>query len=355
MPSDLMTKSMKIILDNQHQSGAYVACPNFDTYKYCWLRDGSFIANAMDTSGQYESAGKFFDWVDQVINKQDKKVENLVNASKMKDTLLNSDYLPTRYTLEGLEVEDEWPNFQLDGYGTWLWALAEHVKTTGEKSLIEKYRKSISITVSYLAHFYGIANYDCWEENGDKVHTSTLSCIYGGLRSISVFPGFSAAGEIADEIKQFVVENCVLHSRLVKYIGTDIVDASLLWAAVPFKLLEPDDVIMKNTVSAIESDLLHDGGVHRYALDTYYGGGEWILLSCWLGLYYAEAGERDKALRILEWVEHTANENGEFPEQVLTHVNNKEFIEKWQSLWGDVATPLLWSHAMYIDLKHNLS
>ena len=38
---------------------------------------------------------------------------------------MSPQYLPTRYTLDGeLEPEvDDWPNFQLDGYGTWLWAL----------------------------------------------------------------------------------------------------------------------------------------------------------------------------------------------------------------------------------------
>jgi len=29
--------------------------------------------------------------------------------------------------------------------------------------------------------------------------------------------------------------------------------------------------------------------MHRYADDTYYGGGEWVLLATWLGWYYVEA------------------------------------------------------------------
>jgi NHL repeat/Glycosyl hydrolases family 15 len=50
--NDLYQRSILIILQNQSPSGAYIASPNFPTYAYCWLRDGSFIAHAMDRTGQ---------------------------------------------------------------------------------------------------------------------------------------------------------------------------------------------------------------------------------------------------------------------------------------------------------------
>jgi GH15 family glucan-1,4-alpha-glucosidase len=40
--------SVAAILRNQHPSGAIVASPDFSQYQYCWLRDGSFIAHALD-------------------------------------------------------------------------------------------------------------------------------------------------------------------------------------------------------------------------------------------------------------------------------------------------------------------
>jgi len=46
----------------------------------------------------------------------------------------------------------------------------------------------------------------------------------------------------------------------------------------------------------IEADLRQGGGVHRYATDTYYGGGEWVLLTAWLGWYYTKIGANEKAL-----------------------------------------------------------
>ena len=36
--------------------------------------------------------------------------------------------LPARFTFAGEDGTDEWWDFQLDGYGTWLWALVEHLE-----------------------------------------------------------------------------------------------------------------------------------------------------------------------------------------------------------------------------------
>ena len=57
--TDLFQRSVEIILQNQSATGAYLASPNFDTYRYCWFRDGAFIAYAMNLAGEHESAQRF--------------------------------------------------------------------------------------------------------------------------------------------------------------------------------------------------------------------------------------------------------------------------------------------------------
>lgn len=352
--TNLYLKSIEVIENNQHPSGAYVASPSFDTYKYSWLRDGSFIAYSMDIAERYNSADKFHDWVDRVISVKTDKVNELLYKMKNKIELGNQDYLPTRYTLEGIAAEDDWPNFQLDGYGTWLWALTEHIVHTGKYELLARYRQSIDLTVRYLSGFWMLPNYDCWEEFGDKVHTATLSCIYGGLVSINKLLKNQDIESTAHKIKEYIYSSCTKNDRLVKFIGTDIVDSSLLWAAVPFEVFEVDSVIIKETVREIEAKLCHNGGVHRYEHDTYYGGGEWLLLSCWLGWYYAETGDMAKAKDQLMWVKKNTADDGEMPEQVSYHVNDESYIQQWIDRWGQSAKPLLWSHAMYIVLADKL-
>ncbi|MCK9906095.1 hypothetical protein MXD81_09950, partial [Microbacteriaceae bacterium K1510] len=110
---------------------------------------------------------------------------------------------------------------------------------------------------------------------------------------------------------------------------------------------------MIQTVHTIERDLCIGYGVHRYRGDTYYGGGIWLLLSAWLGWYYARTGERERAVDVLRWLESKWTENG-LPEQLQEHLFSPEAYSKWIDRAGQPATPLLWSHAMYLILACEL-
>jgi GH15 family glucan-1,4-alpha-glucosidase len=106
-------------------------------------------------------------------------------------------------------------------------------------------------------------------------------------------------------------------------------------------------------VAEIEDRLVR-GGVHRYATDTYYGGGEWLLLAGLLGWHYAEVGRTDDAWAKLCWMAAQARPGGELPEQVAAHLLAPEREQEWIDRWGPSACPLLWSHAMYVTLAVEL-
>ena len=95
MPS-LYEKSIQIIKKGQYESGAYIASPNFPTYQYCWLRDGSFTAYAMDRAGEYSSADAFFRWVGRTIQKHSGKVEEIEQRLKSGFPIGKDDVLHTR-------------------------------------------------------------------------------------------------------------------------------------------------------------------------------------------------------------------------------------------------------------------
>ena len=80
-----------------------------------------------------------------------------------------------------------------------------------------------------------------------------------------------------------------------------------------------------------------------------------MLLAAWLGWYYTEVGERERARALLHWVEAQADPRKELPEQVSTHLLAPAYRVGWQARWGPVARPLLWSHAMYIILCRALA
>lgn len=347
------TDKINIILKNQHDSGSFISCPNFNLYKYCWLRDGSFTAVAMDLAGHRGSSDKYFRWTGNVIDKQADKVEQLIEAIGRKEPLLNNEFLPSRFTLAGSEVNDDWPNFQLDGYGIWLWALSKHMDISGG-NIIEDYTASINLIVKYLLNVWDLPNYNCWEENGEYVNTSTLACIYGGLSSINRYIASDCISEATKKISEYVLKHCTFDGRLASYAGSDIIDASLLWSAVPFKMFSLQDRLIVKTVDEIEKTLLHGYGVHRYCRDTYYGGGEWLIMSCWLGWYYSLAGKPDKAQEILEWIESQANEYEELPEQSFEHIYDGSYFTKWSDMFGKPAVPSIWTHALYLILHFEL-
>lgn len=284
------TRSVEVILAGQAPSGAYVACPNFAHYRYCWFRDGSFVADAMREAGQTRSADAFFDWCAGVI---------LAEPDGPWDA---------RYTLEGERDESAWPKLQLDGLGLFLGAL----KRRGDAS---RWEDAAACVRRYLARHWSEPCVDWWEER-EGVHAATLWCVGNGLGS--------------DAIKQEALRR-----------ADDRLDGSLLFIGTP------------EIVERVEASLVSPGGgVWRHLDDDYYGGGEWLLLTCMLGLAYADQGRFDDAGRCLSWVEAHATAAGELPEQSQDHLLRPESYESWVEKWGAPAVPLLWSHAMHLRLCH---
>lgn len=351
----LRQKSIEIIKKYQDESGAYVASPNFPTYHYSWLRDGSFIAYGMDRVGEHESARRFYGWVHRTILNHQEKARRALEKYREGKPVDPKELLHTRYTLNGAEGEEDWPNFQLDGYGTWLWGLTCHIQMTGNMRLLEDFAQSIDLTLEYIQEFWDLDNFDCWEEFGDRQHPSTLACLYGGLKAIYGLLGHRSDLEhTAEEIKRRLIDKFVFEGRVHKFNDKPSVDANLLWLTLPFGVFNPGDEVMAATVEEIERVLKYDGGVHRYAQDTYYGGGLWILLSAWLGWYYTEVGRYGEAREIQQWIEGQKNNNGELPEQVPNHMNDSDYYQPWLERWGEIACPLIWSHAMYLVLDEQI-
>jgi GH15 family glucan-1,4-alpha-glucosidase len=347
-PAQLVERSLQIILENQSPSGAFIASPNFPTYAFCWFRDSSYIAYALDLYGKHEAAARFHAWAASVINERIEIIQRAIQKNSAGQPLTDDDILHTRYTLDGREHRTTfWENFQLDGFGTWLWSLNEHRKLTS--TLIQDdVLRAARLTADYIEGLWCTPCYDCWEEFGKEIHPHTLATIYGGLKSYGELTADHREKTMGD-ILSFLREHAQSDGRWQKFIGNSQVDASLLSLSTPYRLVQPDDAVMRRTAQKIEADLC-PGGVKRYATDTYYGGGQWILLAAWLGWYWWEVGEKDKTWRLRHWIEAQADERGWLPEQVAVDVNNESMVAPWVEKWGHSATPLLWSHAEYLIL-----
>jgi GH15 family glucan-1,4-alpha-glucosidase len=299
----LARRSVEVIRDGQAPSGAYVACPTFEPYRFCWLRDGSFIADAMSRAGEMKSAEAFHAWVTRVV---------LARRDRER--------LDARYTLDGEDDTADWPHLQHDGWGLWLWALREHSARHGRATA--PYDEAARHVEGYLVRVVHEPCTDWWEERVG-IHAATLACLGAGLE--------------LDELTAQALAR-----------ADERVDGSLL-------VLPLLDIPAPHLVRRVEHQLVGPGGgVHRHLEDTYYGGGEWLLLTAMLGLAYVREDRPREAEAALDWVARHATEDGLLPEQSQDHLLSPSTYQRWVAKWGPPPCPLLWSHAMYLALAHEL-
>jgi len=354
----LARRSHAVITEHQHESGAYPASPTFSAYRgYAWLRDGSFTAEGISRYGDVESADRYHDWMNRVLGARREQVDALMTDAAAGVDIPLARMLPTRFTFDGADGSDPWWDFQTDGYGTWLWSLVAHSRRHGGD--LKRWQPGIEVAVDFLTTFWQLPCYDWWEEHVEHQHVSTLGAVAGGLRDIAGAGALDAdregrAYDAAGQAAALVLDRGVADGHLVKWLGTDAVDGSLPACVVPFRVAEPGSDLASATLVKVADDLDVDGGVHRFRADVFYGGGQWLLLSALLGWNLAVAGDRVAARRHLQWIARHATATGELPEQVPDHLLHPESREDWIRRWGPVATPLLWSHGMYLILADEL-
>ncbi|TVP71496.1 MAG: glycoside hydrolase family 15 [Nitriliruptor sp.] len=352
----LLDRSLEVISEHQAPTGAYLASPTFGPYRYSWLRDGAFIADAVSRAGDPSSADRFFGWCARVITARRPRIDALLARAHAGDAIAIDEHLHARFTADGQEADEPWWTFQLDGYGTWLWALeAHHRRHRGD---LAAYGGALLSTVRYLVTFWDEPCYDWWEEHATQRHTSTLAAVSAGLEAAMRTGLLPDADErlamaAATSIRARIHAEGVQDGHLTKWLGTDAVDASLAACIAPYGLYLPDDPVAVNTLAMLDRQLA-PAGVYRYLDDVYYGGGQWVLLAGFLGWAHLVAGNTARAEALLAWMVEQADPDGHLPEQLANDLLHPEHEQGWIERWGPSASPLLWSHAMLLTLAHEL-
>jgi len=344
-----LQESIDAILRNQSASGAIVASPDFAQYHFCWLRDGSFSAFALDRAGEHEASARYHAWVNDAIGGISGIIDDVIDKMLRGEQLDPSIMPPARFALDGTSVIDDWPNFQIDGYGTWLWSLGQHLIESNRATLPKAWRSSVARAARYLSTFALTPCYDVWEENGSAVHTSTLACVYGGLTSAARLLDDPDLLESADLVRSRLHE-AIINGVFVKSSENSDVDASELWLLAPFEAVDVNDRTFAETVATIEDRLALDGGIRRYSTDVYFGSGAWPVLTASLGWYALIVGDVDKAKRCLAWVAAHFDDDGLLGEQYGGERRDAHHYDEWIERWGHPAKDLTWSYAMYVVL-----
>ncbi len=352
--SELVSASIRAMTANQHESGAFVASPDFSQYQFCWLRDGSFIAYALDRCGEHRASRRYHEWCVSSVERIASTMQAAIEAGSGAELLSAESLPPARFSLDGLVVSDDWPNFQIDGYGTWLWSLREHLRRDGSSRPLDGWDQSVERTAQYLSVVAERPCFDVWEEHGSAVHTSTLAAVIAGLVAADELLGEPAFSLRASELRSRLVERATIEGRFEKSTESHEVDASLLWLAEPYHVVDPFEPAYAQTLTEVATQLEFDGGVRRYPTDTYYGGGAWPVLTASLGWERAATGDFDAALRNHQWVVDHFDMGGHLGEQFGGERRDPEMHAEWVRRWGPSARDLLWSHAMFVVLTDEL-
>jgi GH15 family glucan-1,4-alpha-glucosidase len=344
---------VETILVAQTENGAILACPDYPTYRYSWLRDGAFCAVALDRAGQMEASGRFHDWVAARVLAFESPMRRAIEAVAIGAEPAGGDLLPCRFASSGhAPTGDGWGAFQMDGPGLWLWALREYAAVAGRRdSLDGGLMRAAAIAAEYVAALWRSPSFDAWEEHGDHLSTSTLGACLAGLLAAHrlglEIPGMQPAVE---GIRLEVAARGRRLGYLPRSDADDDVDASLLWCGPQLGAFHHRDPAWRATLERIEAELVGpDGGVYRYRADTFYGGGQWPVLTAALGLARlarSEPGDAERASADLAWIEDQRGPDGSLAEQSSARALQPDRLPEWEDRWGPVARPLTWSHAM---------
>lgn len=335
----LLEKSIKILKLLCFENGAIIAAPT--SYSYCahiwkalgthaltserlgyhfvWVRDGTYMAMALDATGNHEHAKRFYEWCMQV---QD-----------------HSGCWLQCYWPDGRRAID---NLEMDQIGTLIFGVYNHFQLTKDLDFMFKTWPMTKRAAMFLIQnltMDGLMNpsFDLWEERwGYHLYSNAASA--AGLLSASLHAELLGEEKLKEEwakaaqnLRKAIMEKFLDHRKgvFVRSINPldSAIDISVLGLVFPFSLISPKDGYMMRTVEEIEDKLVKNGGVMRYLGDKYNGvpehrpwthtkGNFWVPATLWLTLYYLEAKEWKKAEKHYNWVVNNSTDDFLLSQQI---------------------------------------
>jgi GH15 family glucan-1,4-alpha-glucosidase len=303
---------------------------NWD-YRYCWLRDATFVLYALMSGGFTDEAIAWRDWLLRVVAGDPAKLQIMYGpAGERRLQEFEVPWLPGYEGSRPVRIGNAAVmQLQLDVYGEVMDTL--HVaRTTGIETHSEVWTLQRAL-MEYLESHWSDPDEGIWEVRGPRRHftSSKVEAWLAFDRAIKTVERYGEQGPvdrwraIRAQIHQEICERGYDASRgtFVQYYGGKDLDASLLLIAL-VGFLPPHDPRVRNTVAAIERELMHDGFLWRYTTrtDGHVDGlpaGEGAFLACtfWLADNYVLLGRVDEARRLFERLLAIRNELGLLAEQ----------------------------------------
>ena len=337
-----------------------------DYYSYVWPRDGAYAVWPLIRLGYTEEAKSFFKFCADILSP-----DGYLMHKYQPDRAIGSTWHPLLHNnVSELAIQE-------DETATVLIMLGEYLEYSGDESFVsDMYERYVVKAANFMASFIdestGLphASYDLWEE---KFLTSTYT-------TATVSRALTVASELANRFgKKVDAGNWLLIAEKLRENGKifinpetgtyrkgyilntqdgslefdNVLDVSSFYGVMMFNYSENQSAAIISTVEAIENTLMQDvkaGGCPRYENDNYFkiednaNPNPWLITTLWLAQYFIRLNNVERATQLMAWVESKALKSGVMPEQV--HTNEGTPIS---------VTPLVWSHAEYINTALDMS
>jgi GH15 family glucan-1,4-alpha-glucosidase len=301
---------------------------NWD-YRYCWLRDSTFMLNALLLAGYEDEAAAWREWLLRAVAGSPDDLQILYGVTgvrRLDEQELG--WLPGYANSVPVRIGNAAAKqFQLDVYGEVMDTL-HLARAAGLPPEPEAWKVQVAL-LKFLEAHWELPDEGLWEVRGPRRHFthSKVMAWVAFDRAIKDAEQDALAGpvmrwrELRDAIHAEVCEKGFdRHSNsFVQSYDSSYIDASLL--LIPqVGFLPPDDPRVLGTIAAVERCLMADGLVMRYATGTHVdalpaGEGTFLPCSFWLADSYLLTGRRAEAEALFERLLTLSNDVGLFAEE----------------------------------------
>jgi len=302
---------------------------NWD-YRFCWLRDATFILLAFLNAGYSQEATVWLNWLLKVIAGAPEQLQTIYNVmgEKRLDEL-ELPHLPGFENSRPVRIGNAaYTQLQIDIYGELADVVAQ--ARAGGLPLSPRSTELRGVFMKHLEKTWRLPDEGIWEIRGVPqhfVHSKVMAWV--AFDRAAKEPDSTARQrahwrKVARQIHADICKNGVDKKRgcFVQAYGLEQMDASLLLLPL-VGFLPCSDKRIKATVREIEKRLIRKGLVRRYETVTGVDGlppGEGAFLACsfWLADNYNLMGRRKEALLLFRRLKRLANDVGLYAEEYDT-------------------------------------
>ena len=303
---------------------------NWD-YRYCWLRDGYFVVDALNRLGATDTMERYLRYIVHIVagsgDNPLQPVYRINGDSALGENVTTA--LPGYRGIGPVRIgNDAYRQVQHDVYGS---AILASTHAFFDQRLVRPEDGSLFERLEALGR-RALAVFDSpdaglWELRGKaRVHTfSAVMCWAACDRLARIaarigMPDRSATWRAAaDRIRRFVHEQCWSEARrsFVASAGGDSLDASLLLLG-DLGFVAADDPRFASTVAAAEAELKHGDFIYRYVEQDDFGTPKnaFVVCSFWYVNALSALGRRDEAREVFERLLARRNRHGLLSEHI---------------------------------------